>query len=124
MQVIILDGYTDEPAGLGVPPYIDIYPRYIAGAIKDIEPSCKILYFTVDFVRSNFEIFAKQAEKSKMVIFIAGIVVPGKYLGGAPITVKELLKDNNAKELIKTLINLGMDIRCLSPVDIDEIEEI
>jgi len=36
----------------------------------------------------------------------------------------KLMKLEIAKELIKTLINLGMDIRCLSPVDIDEIEEI
>jgi len=31
-RILIVDGYNDEPGGLGVPPYIDVYPRYIAGA--------------------------------------------------------------------------------------------
>ena len=31
---IVLDCYTDEPAGLGVPPYLGTYPRYIAGWLK------------------------------------------------------------------------------------------
>ncbi|HIH43150.1 TPA: radical SAM protein [Candidatus Woesearchaeota archaeon] len=33
MRFTILDCYTDEPSGLGVPPYLITYPRYIAGAI-------------------------------------------------------------------------------------------
>jgi len=32
VRVVIVDGYTDEPAGLGVPPYLDVYARYAAGA--------------------------------------------------------------------------------------------
>ena len=42
----ILDCYTDEPAGLGVPPYLGTYPRYIAGYL-DIIP----YYITIDDLR-------------------------------------------------------------------------
>ena len=33
MLVSILDGYTDEPSRLGVPPFMAAYPRYLAGAV-------------------------------------------------------------------------------------------
>ena len=91
MKVVILDGYVDEPAGLGVPPYLDVYPRYVAGAIWCLKPQADILYFTVDEVRRNVDVFLKNAGKADMVVFIAGVVVPGKYLGGEPIRKEELL---------------------------------
>lgn len=92
VKVTIIDGYTDEPAGLGVPPYIDVYPRYIAGAIWSLYPAAEVHYFTVDFVRNNLAKVVKNAELSDLVIFIAGVVVPGKYLGGEPIKAEELTK--------------------------------
>ena len=49
MRFTILDCYTDEPAGLGVPPYIGTYPRYIAGAV--IEAKNKVFYITIDDIR-------------------------------------------------------------------------
>jgi len=91
MRVVILDGYVDEPAGLGVPPYIDVYPRYVAGAIGSIKPGADIIYFTVDQARNSLDLFMKTAGKADVVVFIAGVVVPGKYLGGEPIKVEELL---------------------------------
>ncbi|RLE64558.1 MAG: radical SAM protein [Thermoprotei archaeon] len=91
MEIVILDGYVDEPAGLGVPPYVDVYPRYIAGAVWSVEAGANITYFTVDQVRSNLDLFMKTASRADVVVFIAGVVVPGKYLGGEPIKVEELL---------------------------------
>jgi len=35
MRVLIIDGYVDEPACLGVPPYMSPDPRYIAGALVE-----------------------------------------------------------------------------------------
>jgi len=90
MRVVILDGYFDEPAGLGVPPYIDVYPRYVAGAVWFVEKSADVLYFTVDSVRVCFEEFIKLASESELVIFLAGALVPGKYLGGEPIRPEEI----------------------------------
>ncbi|RLI70507.1 radical SAM protein [Archaeoglobales archaeon] len=87
MKVAILDGYVDEPSCLGVPPYIAPYPRYIYGMLKylKIEPD----YYTIDLYRQN----KKTREKLNnfdLVIVIAGIAVPGKYLGGNPLSLKEL----------------------------------
>src|SRR3989338_8642960 len=45
MTYTILDCYTDEPAGLGVPPYLGTYPRYLYGALGDA------YYLTIDDVR-------------------------------------------------------------------------
>lgn len=92
MRAIILDGYTDEPAGLGVPPYLDVYPRYVAGAIWSIERDADIRYFTIDEVRRDTGGFIKQTLISDLVIFIAGVCVPGKYLGGEPIKPWELTR--------------------------------
>lgn len=89
--VTIIDGYTDEPAGLGVPPYIDVYPRYIAGAIWYAEKTAKIYYFTVDKYRINEEKISSLVAKSDILIIVGGIVVPGRYLVGKPITPEEIL---------------------------------
>ncbi|MFP3296554.1 MAG: radical SAM protein, partial [Vulcanisaeta sp.] len=89
-RVVILDGYTDEPAGLGVPPYLDVYPRYIAGAIWSVNKSVDVRYFTIDQVRGDWENFVKIANDSRLLIVIAGIVTPGKYLGGEPIRLEEI----------------------------------
>ncbi|RLE77628.1 MAG: radical SAM protein [Thermoprotei archaeon] len=90
MRAVILDGYSDEPAGLGVPPYLDVYPRYVAGAIWEAEKGAEILYFTVDAVRDSIDKFVEVANKSDLVVFLAGVLVPGKYLGGDPIKPEEI----------------------------------
>ncbi len=90
-RVVILDGYTDEPAGLGVPPYIDVYPRYMAGAIWSVEKTASIYYFTIDEVRKKPDTFYKLASRSNILVIIAGVVVPGRYIGGKPITLEEVL---------------------------------
>ena len=55
MNYTILDCYTDEPAGLGVPPYLGTYPRYIAGFLNE-----DVNYLTIDdlrlFKKNNSEI--------------------------------------------------------------------
>ncbi|MHA2142417.1 MAG: radical SAM protein [Candidatus Thorarchaeota archaeon] len=87
-RVVIVDGYVDEPTNLGVPPYISPYPRYIAGAIWTKSSRTEVIYQTIDDVR-------RQADPQDMwstadlILLIAGMIVPGKYLGGTPISVKE-----------------------------------
>ncbi len=87
---MILDGYTDEPAGLGVPPYIDVYPRYIAGAVWAVDKSIRVDYITVDEARKDIRGFLSRASSYDVIVVIAGVVVPGKYLGGEPIRLEEL----------------------------------
>lgn len=89
-RVLILDGYTDEPAGFGVPPYIDVYPRYIAGAFWLADKTTVIHYITVDEARRDVAGFIRRANTYDTVVVIAGAVVPGKYLGGEPIRLEEL----------------------------------
>ncbi len=90
-SVLIIDGYNDEPGGLGVPPYIDVYPRYIAGAFWLIDKSIRVIYVTVDEFRSSRNWISK-ADSYDMVVFIAGVVVPGKYIGASPVTFEELIE--------------------------------
>lgn len=92
VHVVILDGYTDEPAGLGVPPYMDVYARYIAGAVWSADKHARVDYFTIDEVRGRWSSFAGLASRADFLVVIAGVVVPGRYLGGTPITREEVLR--------------------------------
>ncbi len=89
-RIIILDGYTDEPAGLGVPPYLDIYARYISGAIWCVDSSIDIKYITIDEVRRDWQLFGRLCRKAEVLIVIAGVTTPGKYLNAEPIRLNEL----------------------------------
>lgn len=46
---IILDCYTDEPSGFGVPPYLGVHPRYVAGSLSLLGRTYE--YLTIDDVR-------------------------------------------------------------------------
>lgn len=91
MRVLLIDGYTDEPAGLGVPPYLDVYPRYIAGAIWDANPTAEIRYATIDQLRNAPQATAKLSTDADLAVLVAGVTVPGKYLGGSPATARDAL---------------------------------
>jgi len=89
LKVTILDGYVDEPTCLGVPPYISPYPRYIAGSVWDFDPKAVVSYLTIDQLRSdkkNLEVLSK----SDILVVIAGMSVPGRYLSGFPLSPNEL----------------------------------
>ncbi len=87
MRVCILDGYVDEPSCLGVPPYISPYPRYVYGMLKDLGLNAR--FVTIDELREN-SFLQRRLMDYDLVIVIAGIAVPGKYLGGNPLSLKEL----------------------------------
>jgi len=123
MTYTILDCYTDEPAGLGVPPYLGTYPRYIAGFLGNIN------YITIDDLRyyKNYLLVNKKSKKSQKtnikiynltknikhikeifektseLIVVLGVHTPGKYLSAVPGTLKEvseLIKDFNFKKVL------------------------
>jgi len=83
-RTVVLDGYVDEPACLGVPPYMAPYPRYVAGALPG-----EVLYYTIDQLRGDPSVLGTM-NRSDLVVIIAGVTVPGKYLGGIPATLPEL----------------------------------
>ncbi len=90
-KVALIDGYLDEPSCLGVPPYISPHIRYTYGAL--IESGIKehnLEYLTIDQLRENREEKLTALEKHDLVIIIAGTTVPGHYLGGKPISLKEI----------------------------------
>lgn len=121
-MITILDCYTDEPAGLGVPPFLGTYPRYLAGSLKEIPT-----YLTIDDLRAavkgvqeevkqsqktniyrynltkNFKDMGKILNNTKTLIIIAGAHTPGKYLSAVPANLKEikqLTKEFNCKKIL------------------------
>ena len=91
MKAIILDGYVDEPACFGVPPYISPYPRYVAGALVESGfAESDISYYTIDTVRASGKSLTEQFKSADVLILISGVTVPGKYLKGTPITAEEI----------------------------------
>jgi len=121
----ILDCYTDEPSGLGVPPYLGTYPRYLYGALSSENPH----YLTIDDVRlwkffsskrrdeerdkktrvnvhnltKNYSSVREILGHTKELIVVAGIHAPGKYLSAVPGTlyeIKRLVGDLRCKKIL------------------------
>jgi radical SAM superfamily enzyme with C-terminal helix-hairpin-helix motif len=108
VDIAIVDGYTDEPAALGVPPYIAPLPRYLAGAAWTA--GCEgVLYSTIDEVRRvsrkgappkgprprgkdrDRDLLAMPGgDRYDLLVLLGGAVVPGNYLRGRPASAREL----------------------------------
>jgi radical SAM superfamily enzyme with C-terminal helix-hairpin-helix motif len=86
-EAYILDGYVDEPACLGVPPYVSPYIRTVAGAL--IVRGYRVQYLTIDQLRKNPN-YINKLDQVNLLVMIAGVTVPGKYLGGTPATFNEI----------------------------------
>ena len=93
---LILDGYEDEPAAFGVPPYVGFHIRYVCGVLE--QHKIDYSYMTIDQWR-----LTSQQEREDLLrttegfVCIAGAVVPGRYIRGTPISRKE------STELIRLL---------------------
>jgi radical SAM superfamily enzyme with C-terminal helix-hairpin-helix motif len=86
-EAYILDGYVDEPACLGVPPYVSPYIRTVAGVL--IGHKYLVRYLTIDQLRKDPH-FINKLDHANLLVMIAGVTVPGKYLGGTPATLTEI----------------------------------
>jgi radical SAM superfamily enzyme with C-terminal helix-hairpin-helix motif len=86
-NALIIDGYVDEPACLGVAPYISPYIREVAGVLSGhgYTPG----YVTIDQVRSDPALIAGHG-RGDLVVMVAGLTVPGAYIGGKPATLTEV----------------------------------
>jgi len=90
LDVTIVDGYVDEPAHFGVPPYISTYPRYAAGALVDAGvPREQITYHTIDELREDNAVW-RDIEAADLMVYVGGMTVPGKYVGGTPAEPDEV----------------------------------
>jgi len=135
MAYTILDCYTDEAAGLGVPPYLGTYPRYIAGYLNQ-----DVNYLTIDDLRLwkkynfkikipktsektniathnltvNYKNIKKILEETNTLIIILGVHVPGKYLSAVPGTLKEitpLIEGLNCKKILTGPVVFGTQLQ-------------
>ena len=84
-EVVIFDGYMDEPGSLGVPPYIHPLPRAAFGAVRAAGGVPH--YITVDEWRAG-----RAVPPCDMLIVLAGMSVPGRYLRGMPASRREVLQ--------------------------------
>jgi radical SAM superfamily enzyme with C-terminal helix-hairpin-helix motif len=152
-MITILDCYTDEPAGLGVPPYLGTYPRYISGTFDNL-PN----YITIDDLRSlklynlnipqtkenlktdirvlnltnNNKNLRQILKDTKELIIIIGVHTPGKYLTAIPGTlneIKRLLDDYKGKKILTgpaiygTQLHGGMFSEVIDNSFFDEVRE-
>ena len=124
MTYTILDCYTDEPAGLGVPPYLGTYPRYVAGYLNE-----DVNYITIDDLRLwkkhngiiketkvtqktdittynltvNYKNVKEILSNTDTLIVVLGVHVPGKYLSAVPGTLNEIIpmiRDLRCKKIL------------------------
>ena len=90
LDVTLVDGYVDEPAHFGVPPYVSTYPRYTAGALVDAGvPAEQITYHTIDALREDRMRWG-DVEAADLLVYVGGMTVPGKYVGGTPAEPDEV----------------------------------
>ncbi|MFC7134125.1 MULTISPECIES: radical SAM protein [Salinibaculum] len=90
LDVTIVDGYVDEPAHFGVPPYVSTYPRYVAGALVDAGvPREQIAYHTIDALRDDRGRW-RDVDEADLMVYVGGMTVPGKYVGGTPAEPDEV----------------------------------
>jgi radical SAM superfamily enzyme with C-terminal helix-hairpin-helix motif len=82
IKVVLIDGYIDDPAALGVPPYISPIVRAVAGAA--IDAGGDVEYITADMIRHG-----KKLPEAKVTVLISGNTVPGKYIRSMPLSLKE-----------------------------------
>ncbi len=82
--IALIDGYIDDPAALGVPPYISPMIRSIAGAALDAGAD-RVEYISIDMIRKH-----RKLPDAAVSIVLSGNTVPGKYLRSMPMSLKEL----------------------------------
>ncbi len=82
--IALIDGYIDDPAALGVPPYISPMIRSIAGAALDAGAD-RVEYISIDMIRKH-----RKLPDAAVSVVLSGNTVPGKYLRTMPMSLKEL----------------------------------
>jgi radical SAM superfamily enzyme with C-terminal helix-hairpin-helix motif len=113
--VVILDCYTVEPSGLGVPPYLSTYVRNAYSAVSRSLPDADVHYLTIDDVRwclnggsplvdpplsdprtysasVNREVAVKLLCDAVVVVVVAGDAVPSVHLHAENGTVDEIAR--------------------------------
>ncbi|HVL49029.1 MAG TPA: radical SAM protein [Candidatus Thermoplasmatota archaeon] len=87
-RLVVFDGYVDEPANFGVPPYLSPHARYVAGAARAAHPEAEVRYLTIDEYRRGSP-KTDLLRTADWLVMVAGALVPGKYLRGTPVSWNE-----------------------------------
>ncbi len=95
-RALIVDCYIDEPACLGVPPYLSPQIRAAVGAAR--EAGAEVTYLTIDHVRQGAPL-----PKAEVSLVMAGSAVPGKYLRAMPASGREVERINGQLSGIRVL---------------------
>ena len=87
-----------SPVAFGVPNYLGFHIRYICGVLE--ERGIEYTYMTVDQWRMAYKtklenpegrnFIREQMKNLEGAIVLAGAVVPGKYIRGTPISLREV----------------------------------
>ncbi|HQQ55188.1 MAG TPA: hypothetical protein PKY42_01320 [Mesotoga sp.] len=112
MKALIVDGYIDEPAAFGVPPYISPRIKVVAGAF--LLKGFDVDYLTIDLVRERDQ-WNRCLDYDYLVIH-GGITTPGRYLGGTPISSTEIsrllnLCDGPVRIVAGPIVSAGYTLR-------------
>ena len=114
-SAVILDCYTVEPSGLGVPPYLSTYVRNAWSALHAAYPGAEVRYLTIDDVRwvlngggpltappvsdpltysasTNRDTAIKLLGGADIVVVVAGDAVPSVHLHAHNGSVDEIVR--------------------------------
>jgi len=82
-HLVLVDGYIDEPASLGVPPYSSPQIRAVFGAARDA--GAEVTLLNIDDIRRGV-----RAPECDILVVLSGCAVPGRYLRGMPASEREI----------------------------------
>jgi len=123
-RITLLDGFIDEPSIFGVPPYIAPQLRSAAGAIleaaDDRGVEVDLRYQTIEDTRRD-PALRRRALDSDLLAMVTGALVPGKYLRGHPISVREIQEMAEAcrgTALLGGPISYAVDKKQIKHVDV------
>jgi len=84
-HLVLVDGYIDEPASLGVPPYSSPQIRATFGAARDA--GAEVTLLNIDDVRRGARV-----PRCDVLVVLSGCAVPGRYLRGMPASEREIFE--------------------------------
>ncbi|KPC62600.1 radical SAM protein [Streptomyces chattanoogensis] len=113
--VVILDCFTVEPSGLGVPPYLSTYVRNAWSALRRARPEADVRYVTIDDVRwclaggrpaveppqsdpltysttANRDAAIQLLRDAEIVVVVAGDAVPSVHLHAVNGSLEEIAR--------------------------------
>lgn len=70
-KVVVVDGYSDLPFDLGIPPFLNPEVRYIAGACWDRDDTTRVIYVTHDDLHAGRK--ASLLEGAELIFVFAGV---------------------------------------------------